>query len=110
MRLVIIESPFAAPTPEGLARNVAYAEACMRDCLDRGEAPYASHLLYPRVLDDTKPEERAKGMAAGFAWRAVCTKTVVYMDLGNSRGMIAGMENALAAGHEVECRRLPGWT
>ncbi len=111
MRLVIIESPYAASATHTVADHERYARACMADCLARGEAPYASHLLYtqPGVLDDTKPEERKKGKDAGFAWRSVCTKTVVYTDLGNSRGMIAGMENALAAGHEVECRTLPGW-
>ncbi len=105
MRLVIIESPYAGDVP----KNEAYARAAMADCLARGEAPYASHLLYtqPGVLDDTKPEERKKGMAAGFAWRAACTATVVYMDLGVSRGMEAGIESASEHGHTVEFRRLP---
>lgn len=42
MRLVIIESPFAGD----VVRNLRYLRACMRDCLRRGEAPYASHALY----------------------------------------------------------------
>jgi len=33
MTRVIIESPYAAPTPEGIAYNVSYARACLRDSL-----------------------------------------------------------------------------
>ena len=45
---------------------MAYARACVADCLRRGEAPIASHLLYtqPGVLDDDVPEERAQGIAS----------------------------------------------
>lgn len=42
MKLVIVESPYAGD----VKTNVAYARAAIRDCLMRGEAPYASHLLY----------------------------------------------------------------
>ena len=107
MRLVILESPYAGD----VARNLAYARACMADCLARGEAPYASHLLYaqPGVLDDSKPDERALGMAAGFAWGERADATVVYTDLGTSAGMVAGIERAKAAGRAVEMRMLPGW-
>lgn len=69
MRLVIIESPYAG----NVELNTAYARACLRDSLARGEAPIASHLLYTQVLDDTKPEERAQAIAAGLAWRKAYT-------------------------------------
>lgn len=57
MILVLLESPYAG----NVELNVTYARACMRDCLKRGEAPFASHLLYtqPGVLDDLVPNERA---------------------------------------------------
>lgn len=85
MRLVIIESPYAGD----VERNVAYARACMADSLSRGEAPIASHLLYtqPGILDDSKPDERALGIAAGLAWKRVADDHVFYLDLGWSRGM-----------------------
>jgi hypothetical protein len=96
MRLVIIESPFAAPTVEGLERNKRYMRACMRDSLLRGEAPYASHALYTQagVLDDNIPSEREHGIHAGFAWRKVAGVTAVYADLGVTRGMHYGIEHA----------------
>lgn len=82
---VILESPYAGDVD----RNVQYARAAMADCLARGEAPFASHLLYtqPGVLDDAVPAQRELGINAGFAWRELAVRTVVYTDLGFSSGM-----------------------
>lgn len=83
---VILETPFAGD----IAGNLTYARQCMADMLKRGEAPYASHLLYTQegVLDDSIPEERMSGIYAGFAWKhMVGVKTVAYLDKGMSKGM-----------------------
>jgi len=108
MRLVIIESPYAGDVDQ----NLEYLRACMRDCLSRGEAPFASHGLYtqPGVLDDSIESERAFGIQAGFAWRQVAEATVVYVDLGISRGMEFGIEDAIARGAPVERRELGEWS
>lgn len=91
---------------------IGYARVAMRDCLERGEAPYASHLLYtqPGVLDDDLPDERALGIEAGLQWGAMAPKTVVYTDLGVSAGMRQGIERAKAQGRAVEYRSLTGWS
>jgi len=104
MRLVILETPFAGD----VARNIRYARACVRDCLLRGEAPFASHLIYtqPGVLNDDDRDDRALGMTAGFAWAVAAEATVVYDDLGVSAGMTAGIERAIRAGRKVEWRHL----
>ena len=104
MRLVIVESPFAGDT-EG---NVAYARAALRDCLLRGEAPLASHLLYtqPGILRDELPEERQWGIDAGLSWGRVAEATVVYIDRGISRGMLYGIEAAQKSARPVEYRKL----
>jgi hypothetical protein len=104
MKLVIIESPYAGD----IEKNVAYARACMADCLSRGEAPYASHLIYtqPGILDDDVPGERELGMTAGFAWGEVASLTAVYTDLGITGGMLRGIEAAERAGRPVEFRML----
>ncbi len=109
MKLVVIESPLSSDTAEGLAKNRRYAAACMRDCLARGEAPYASHLLFDQqgILNDKIPEERTKGMQAGFAWGAKADIRAVYWNLGCSKGMEAGLREARIAGQEVDFRRLP---
>jgi hypothetical protein len=131
MRLVIIESPFA-PREEDIERmcagtltssreqaytilvnrNIRYARACLRDCLLRGEAPYASHLLYTQegVLDDQVASERKLGMEAGFAYREKVEASCVYTDLWVSGGMKHGIADAEAKGRPVEFRSLgPDW-
>jgi hypothetical protein len=106
MRKVIIESPFKGATPEERQQNIDYARAAVKDCLDRGEAPFASHLLAPQVLDDETPEERALGIEAGLAWGKYADATVVYQDRGISPGMWIGIDRAAAEGRPVEYRRL----
>lgn len=102
MLKVILESHYAGD----VARNLTYARRALRDSLLRGEAPLASHLLYTQegVLDDTVPEERKRGIEAGFAWRADAKKTVVYLDYGMSKGMEVGIDDARKRGIECEYR------
>ncbi len=114
MRLVIIESPFAGrskfPPLRWLQQwlNVRYARKCVRDALERGEAPIASHLLYtqPGILRDQVPEERARGIEAGLAWRCIAAASVVYVDRGVTKGMRHGIRLARNDGIDVELRRL----
>lgn len=105
-RRVIVESPYAGD----IERNVRYARAAVRDCLMRGEAPLASHLLYtqPGILRDDDRRERDVGIEAGLSWVSVAEATVVYEDLGVSLGMKIGIARAEAAGRPVERRVLGG--
>ena len=106
MKRVIIESPYAAANGHTVAEHEEYARRCMADSLSRGEAPLASHLLYtqPGILDDTDPDERKRGMEAGFEWMHEADMVAVYTDLGVSRGMVAGEERAHRLGIPVLCR------
>lgn len=65
-----------------------------------------SHLLYTQCLDDLVPEERALGMRAGFAFYAVASLAVVYVDRGISRGMRRGIREAERHGVPVEYRSI----
>lgn len=107
MNLVIVESPFAGDTE----KHIRYARAAMADCLRRGEAPYASHLLYTQegVLDDRVHEDRMLGIEAGLAWGRMSAGTVVYTDCGISNGMKMGIARALAEGRHVKYRQIPSW-
>lgn len=100
MRLVILESPYAG----NVQVNQAYCRRAILDCLSRGEAPLASHLLYTQVLDDTVPAQRALGIEAGLAWGSKAEATVVYKDLGISPGMQLGIERAAREGRTIEYR------
>lgn len=110
---VIVESPYAGD----IELNTAYARACLLDCFSRNEAPFASHLLYPQVLDEAEPEGRALGIAAGLRigtdiLDSTLGKVVFYEDLGWSPGMHAADEFyrgycvASSLRYETERRRL----
>lgn len=107
MDRVIIESPFAGD----VEANLKYLRKCMRDCLLRGESPYASHGLYtqPGVLNDDVPAEREHGIQAGFVWREASERSVVYCDQGVSRGMVYGIKHAAEMGHPIEYRMFMGY-
>jgi len=98
MKLVTIESPYAGE----VSRNMYYLQMCIRWCIGRGYAPFASHQMYTSALDDSIEIERALGIAAGFAWadRAECH--IFFTDLGWSRGMNAAKLRCISNGRPYE--------
>lgn len=86
MRLVILESPYRG----NVLANEQYARRAMKDSIVRGEAPFASHLLYTQkgILDDAQRDDRELGIRLGFAWSHCADMHVFYTDLGWSKGMI----------------------
>lgn len=102
MRLVVIESPYAGD----VEANLDYGRRCMLDCLQRGEAPMASHLLYTQCLDDLDNEDRRLGMQAGWEWFDAVDACVVYIDNGISIGMRDGIEAASQCDVKIEFREL----
>jgi hypothetical protein len=110
MRRVFVESPYKARFFWQRWLNRRYARRCLKDALDRGEAPFASHLLYtqPGVLRDSDSVERDRGIRAGMAWGTVADATVVYTDRGVSAGMSLGITAAVLADRPVEYRSLSG--
>lgn len=104
MKPVIIESPFAG----AIEANLKYLGLCVKDCLRRGESPFASHGFFPQWLDDDNPEERKLGIEAGHAWAWAAEKIVYYMDLGMSHGMYYSLEEHARRDREIEVRLLEG--
>ena len=101
MRRVIIESPYAGD----VVANRAYLQRAIRDCLSRGEAPFASHQMYTDALDDKNPEERKLGMLAGLRWLWTADAVIVYGDRGISPGMQWAISQATAH-MPIEYRKL----
>lgn len=102
MKTVIIESPYAGD----VKTHTEYAKRALMDSLCRGEAPFASHLLYTQVLDDTDPEERKMGIEAGLALGAFVDATVVYKDYGITPGMEEGIQRAYLSGRPIVYRSI----
>lgn len=117
-KLVLLESPYRGRDYAKLELNIAYGRACMRDCLLRGEFPFASHLLYTQegVLSDKDKNERELGIQAGWAWGRHADVTAVYCDIIEVNaaddwnwyiGIARGVKAAHEAGRPVEFRNLP---
>lgn len=102
MRRVILESPYAGNVTE----NLSYLNECIRDSLLRGEAPFASHLMYTSAFDDAKPEERRIGIEAGYEWWDAADAVIFYTDLGWSKGMNAAWDRARKLKENVEQRQI----
>jgi hypothetical protein len=85
---VMIESPYAGDT----AANLAYLQRCVEDSLSRDEAPFASHGFYTAYLHDDQPEQRALGIACGYAWLFAAELVVFYCDRGMSPGMMEALK------------------
>jgi len=115
MALVIIESPFRAIEGEDpvFSRliNKQYLQACIRDCLRRAEAPFASHQMYTDALRDSVLSDRELGLHAGFEWHFAADYSAVYTDRGITDGMMRGIAHAQNLNIPVEYRTLGGeWT
>jgi len=104
MKRVVIESPYAGD----IETNTAYARRCFRHSLDLGEAPLASHLLYPQVLDELKTEDRRLGILCGIKWLEQADFQVFYTDLGWSLGMRAALDAGRQMGIFQRFRALDG--
>jgi len=104
MKKVIIESPYAG----NIEQNIKYARACLKDSLNRNEAPLASHLLYTQdgVLDDTVESERMQGINAGLAWLEVADLHVFYVDYGMSDGMKYALNYSTDKGVKTVFRKI----
>lgn len=103
LKLVVLESPYSGD----VVSNKAYLQECIRDCVRRGESPYASHQMLTEAFNDLDPHERALGITVGFAWRRVAAITVFYVDRGWSRGMRLALDDCESNGLPYEERTLP---
>ena len=106
MRRVQLESPFRGSSEAEEEEFLQYGLKALGHSLSLDEAPFASHLLYTRVLDDRSARQRRQGIDAGLAWSDVSEATVVYADYGISSGMQEGIDRALRAGRPVETRMI----
>lgn len=106
--LVLIESPFKAPTEKQFRIQYNYLVSCVRHSIGLGESPYCTHGFFTQFLDDNDQHERMLGIRLGLSWGKHATKTIVYEDLGISTGMRYGIEDAINNRRPVERRLLGG--
>lgn len=100
--ITIIESPFSGD----VARNRIYAQRALLDSISHLECPFASHLLYTQILDDTHPRQREVGIQLGFHFFRHAKQVAVYQDYGISPGMARGIDYANRRDIPVIYRRI----
>jgi len=91
-------SPYAAPTPEGIAQHVDIARQLARAIWEDGYWPVLPHLYAPLWLDDTVPAEREAGLQWGLDLLMRCRIFYVYAGGEPSRGMQAELQVATDRG------------
>lgn len=105
--ITVIESPYAGSNSMNSMEHVTYALKCARHSYEKGETPFASHLLYPRFMNDGIKQERADGIGFGFMiGDMLAERAAVYVDNGISAGMARAIEHWKSVGVEVEFRSL----
>lgn len=104
---VIIESPYRATPYYTEEQHRLYLLHCMEDSIKRGEAPFASHLLLPEILDDDCIVERSVGIRCGYAWGIHAHAIAVYQDFGLSQGMRDAIKYYNNLEKPIEWRKLP---
>lgn len=84
-----------------IEHNVEVAQALCRMAIDAGRAPFATHLLYTRFLDEDDPAQRELGISMGLRFMEVCEEVWAYIGEDISEGMRREMEHARALGKPV---------
>ena len=92
--LLYVCSPYRGDTK----RNKEYARKLTRAALDNGFIPVTVHLYLTEATDDTNPEERVRGMAAGMKILEHCKYILVGDRYGISEGMKAELTFAAVKG------------
>lgn len=71
---VFICSPYRGDTK----RNISKARQYARFAADVGRSPVVPHLLFPQFLEDTKADERIKGIELGIVQMKVCDEVWIF--------------------------------
>lgn len=100
---VYVASRYAGDT----LANTQAAVRCCRQVMEEGFMPVASHLLYPQILNDNDPKERALGLAFGIALLRQCDEVWVYGE--PSPGMKREIEAAKRLHKPIQYREVPVW-
>lgn len=102
MKAVYVAGPYRAPTPEGIAENVARVKKIARLLADQGVLPIVPHLAMSFCSDS--PEDWNHALYLGLKLLERCDLLLVCGE--ESEGVRD--EIAFATGKGIEVRHLPG--
>jgi hypothetical protein len=81
--------------------ELAGARDLCRMAIAAGHAPFAPHLLYPGVLDDSKVRDRELGITCGLCFLDACDEVWAYVGRGQTPGMAQELVYAKNAGKRI---------
>lgn len=73
-KAVFICSPYRGTSEAEQIRNVSFAKRYCKMALLMGYTPFAPHLLFPQLLDDSKENEREAGICCGLEFLRHCSE------------------------------------
>lgn len=100
MKVVYVAHPVGAPTPEGVAQNLARARRWLRWILRHYEVAVVADWSYCELLDDHNPADRAFGLACDEATVKRCDEIWLVGGVVSS-GMRHERDTAAMAGVRV---------
>lgn len=100
-KLIYIASPYGAPTAQKIQENLDFVKKAGHAVIQGGHTPVIVHLVYPAILNDDVPEERALGCLMDLQLLDHCDALVYYAHKGVSRGMDGEIRYALEHGVPV---------
>ena len=104
-KLIYVASPYGAPDQDGIDANLLFVKEAGRAVIAAGHTPVIVHLVYPALLDDAVPEQRALGIQMDFQLLDNCDVLAYYVHKGVSNGMDQEIRRALEKG--IPVYRLP---
>lgn len=105
-KAAVIITPFAAEDYSKAAAVKRYGDRCIKDSVQRGESPVASHLFYYDVLNVKNPIERDIGLLSQLTWIPKCDIVVVYVDFGITPAMRVAINVAQLKSKKLEFRTI----
>lgn len=101
MPLVYICSRYAADDKHTVSENEEAAVRYSQFAIEQGCIPLASHLLYPRILDDDDPKQRRMGLFFGRVWLDIAREIWIFSDGTLSAGMRDEYDHAKQRGYKM---------
>lgn len=99
--LVYVCSRFSGANEMEVAEHVLMARRYSRFVLTRQAVPLTPHLLYPRFLRESVPEERELGIQCGLKLLRKCDELWAFVVSGISPGMRRELDEAKAYGIRI---------
>lgn len=103
---VFVISPYCNKNKLCHKQNIQFAKLCLSDSIKRNESAFASHLLYPQVLNNKNSIERDLSIQDGLEWLNKSDFVVCYVDRGITNGMKICLDRAKLINKLIFYRRI----